>query len=259
MSEEVKNAGKAVPRTMLYIYILNFVLLFPAIITIVYHCPDLDAALNDSTTYPAIYVMRQSMSNAWVSVILAIMALICCASCINYFAAVTRDLFAFARDFGVPFSGWISAVHPRRHLPVNASILSAVFASLLSLIYIGSPVAFYAITSLSTVSLLSCYTLSIGSVLWRRIYKPETLPPAQFSLGHRFGIVMNSCAVIFGIWSLFWSFWPQSVPVTAPGFNWASVIFSIVIIFSLIYYVFIARHRYAGPVTEVEGRKSDFQ
>jgi choline transport protein len=83
-----------------------------------------------------------------------------------------------------------------------------VIATLLSLIYIGSSTTFYAITSLSTVSLLACYTLSIGSVLYRRVYEPETLPYAEFSLG-RWGVVCNSCAVVYGTWSCFWSFWPQ--------------------------------------------------
>ena len=55
MSEDVKNAGKVIPKTMLIIYVLNFVLLFPALLTICYHIPDLDAALADETTYPAIY------------------------------------------------------------------------------------------------------------------------------------------------------------------------------------------------------------
>ncbi|KAK3717684.1 hypothetical protein LTR37_005751 [Vermiconidia calcicola] len=143
MSEEVKNAAKVIPRTMMTVFVINFVLLFPAIVTICYHTPDLEAALSDSTTYPAIFVLRQSMSTGWVTVIIAIIALICCASCINYFAAVTRDLFAFARDNGLPFSPWISTIHPERHLPVNASMVSVLTATLLSLIYIGSPVAFY--------------------------------------------------------------------------------------------------------------------
>ena len=257
MSEEVKNAAKAIPKTMITIYVFNFVLLFPALLTVCYHIPDLDAALNDPTTYPAIYVLRQSMSNAWITVILALITLLSLASCINYFAAVTRDLFAFARDHGLPFSGWLSTVHPKRRLPIHASQFSCLTAALMSLIYIGSPVAFYAITSLATVSLLTCYTLSIGSVLWRRIYEPQTLPPAKFSLG-RWGIAINSAAVCFGIWSFFWSFWPQAVPITAAGFNWASPIFGGVAIFALFYYVFRARHKYVGPVMEVEGRKTNF-
>ena len=67
------------------------------------------------------------------------------------------------------------------------------------------PVAFYAITSLSTVSLLQCYCLSIGCCLWRRIYKPETLPPAKFSLG-RFGIPLNVMAVAYSLWAFFWAY-----------------------------------------------------
>ena len=115
-----------------------------------------------------------SMSNVWITVILSLIGFIQCASSINYFAAVTRDLFAFARDNGMPYSAWLGTVHPRKHIPINAGQLSCVIGGLLSLIYIGSPVAFYAITSLCTVSLLMCYSMSIGSVLYRRIYAPGT-------------------------------------------------------------------------------------
>ena len=157
--------------------------------------------------------MRQAMSNTWISVVLALIAILSVASAINYYAAVTRDLFAFARDNGLPFSSWLSRVHPKKHLPIHASQVSVITATLLSLIYIGSDVAFYAITSLATVSLLACYTMSIGSVLWRRIYLPHTLPPAEFSLG-KWGIPCNTAAVAFGMWAFFWSFWPQTIPVT---------------------------------------------
>lgn len=66
---------------------------------------------------------------------------------------VTRDAFAFARDKGLPFSDWIGAVHPRKRVPINATIVSTVISALLALIYIGSPLAFYAITSVSLTSL----------------------------------------------------------------------------------------------------------
>ena len=254
MAEEVKDAAKTIPRTMMAVYVLNTVLLFPALLTVVYHIPDLDAALADSTTYPAIYVLRMSMSNIWITVILSLIGFIQCASSINYFAAVTRDLFAFARDNGMPYSAWLGTVHPRKHIPINAGQLSCVIGGLLSLIYIGSPVAFYAITSLCTVSLLMCYSMSIGSVLYRRIYAPETLPPAKFSLGRRGGIACNAAAVAFSVWAFFWSFFPQELPITAAGFNWASPIFVAVFVFSMFYYWWRARHVYVGPVKEVEGR-----
>lgn len=83
---------------------------------------------------------------------------------------------------------------------MNAIYVTGLFSFLLSLIYIGSEVAFYAITSLFTVALLQCYMFSIGSILWRRIYLPETVPECSFGLG-RWGIPINATAVIWCAWS----------------------------------------------------------
>jgi choline transport protein len=104
MSEEVKDAAKSVPKAMLSIYVVNFCLIFPAILTICYHIPVVGDALDDPTLYPTIYVLRQSMSNGWITVILVIIVLLLICSNITYLAAVTRDMFAFARDQGLPFS-----------------------------------------------------------------------------------------------------------------------------------------------------------
>lgn len=138
MSEEVQHASSSVPKAMLAIYICNFLLMFPAFLTVCYHVPDLDAALADSTGYPSIYVLKESMSTAWVTVMLVVICFLNIASNIVYLTAVSRDLFAFARDKGLPFSGWLSKVHPTRKVPQNAATLSCAFAICLSLIYIGS-------------------------------------------------------------------------------------------------------------------------
>lgn len=254
MAEEVKDASLSVPKAMVIIYLVNFAVLLPTVITVCYHMPSVEDALGDATGYPALYVFRQATSPTWTTVMLAFIAFIFIAANITYLAAVTRDLFAFSRDHGLPWSAWISKVDGRRQLPVNATILSSCIAFLLTLIYLGSTVAFYAIVSLFGVAILQCYCFSIGCVLWRRIFHPETLPPARFSLG-RFGIPLNAFAVLFSAYCLFWSFWPQEYPVSVDNFNWAIVIFGAVMIISLVYFVIRARHKYVGPVALVEGRK----
>ena len=138
MSEEVRNASASIPRAMLAIYVCNFLLMFPAFLTVCYHVPVIDDALNDSSTYPAVYILKQSMSSGWVTVMLVVICLLNIASNIVYLTAVSRDLFAFARDKGLPFSGWLSTVHPTRKIPQNAATVSCAFAICLSLIYIGS-------------------------------------------------------------------------------------------------------------------------
>lgn len=254
MSEEVKNASMSVPRVMIIIFIVNFLQTFITSLTLVYHIPSIEESLLDPSTYPAIYVIKQSMSTAWVTVLLTIICALLWVGVISYLAAVSRDLYAFSRDNGLPYSAWIAKIDPKLHTPTNAYIFSGVFACIFSLIYIGSPVAFYALTSLYVVAIIGCYVISSSCMLWRRIYYPETLPFAQWSLG-RWGVPVNAAAVVFGLWSFFWSFWPQSTPVIVSLFNWSSPIFVATIIISLIYYFVAGRKRYDGPVVLVEGRK----
>ncbi len=61
--------------------------------------------------------------------------------CVSDTAGSSRQLFAFARDKGIPFSSWVGRVHPRFDVPVNAIIVIGVVSALISLINIGSIVA----------------------------------------------------------------------------------------------------------------------
>lgn len=255
MSEEVRNASASVPKVMMSVFSINFLFNILTVITLCYHMPDVSVALEEENIYPAIWVLRRSMSDGWVTVLLSVQCVFLLFSNFSYLAAVSRDLFAFARDKGLPCSEWLARVDKKRKIPTNAYYMSATFAALLSLIYIGSPVAFFAIGSLLACSIMQCFCFSISCVLWRRIYHPETLPHARFSLG-KFGIPINAVAIVVVVWSFFWAFWPQEYPVTPSGFNWSVAIFVPTIIVSLIYYFVKGRHEYDGPVVLVEGRKA---
>lgn len=196
MAEEVRDAARTIPRIIIIGFLINMVLVFLTLLTFCYHIIDIPTALEDPSGYPGIWVIRQSMGQPWLNILLIIILLLEVFGELAYFAAVSRDLFAFARDNGFPFSHWLSTVDSKRQIPTNAYIFSAGLSILLSLIYLGSDVAFTAVVSLSTVSLLQCYLFSVGCLLWRRIFHPDTLPPARFSLG-RWGLPMNAAAVIF--------------------------------------------------------------
>lgn len=88
---------------------------------------------------------------------------------------------------------------------------------------------------------------SIGSILWRRLRQPKTLPSSHFSLG-KLGIPINIIAVVYCAWAFFWAFWPIYNAVTPENFNWSSVIFVGVLVFAIFWYVVKARHVYKGPV-----------
>ncbi len=125
----------------------------------------------------------------------------------------------------------------------------------LSLINIGSTVAFNALLSLSTCALMATYILSVGCVALKRV-RGEPLPIARWSLG-RLGLPVNVAALLYTTWGFFWSFWPNAFHVHAINFNWACVLFGGLMAISVLVYTVHARKVYEGPVAKVEGRRFD--
>lgn len=131
------------------------------------------------------------------------------SACISEVATASRQLWAFARDQGVPFSDWLSKVSPGYNIPLRAVFVSVIISSLLSLINIGSYVALNAINSLGVVSLLFSYTVTISCMVWRRLFGAP-LPPARWSLG-RLGLAINLASLAFILPLTFFAFWPVTV------------------------------------------------
>lgn len=253
MSEEVQDAAINVPQAMVHGYILNGVVGLIFVITYLFCLTSIDDAINDPSGYPFIWVFRQSVSTSGINALTILLLIIVIVSNISFNASTSRQTFAFARDKGLPFWKWISAVHPTKQIPANAVALSCGITILLSLINIGSPVAFNAIISLQVVALMLSYSISIGSVLYRRIKHPELLPKARWSLG-RWGIFVNGVSVTYSTFGFFWCFWPNSTPVDTQSFNWSVVIFLGIAVSSLVVYLVKGRYEYDGPVSLVERR-----
>ncbi|KAF2030742.1 amino acid transporter [Setomelanomma holmii] len=256
MAEEIKDAGKTVPRAMIGAYLMNGSLGIVFLISYMFMITDVDAALNDATGYPHIWVFSQAVSPGGVVALNAIPTVLIFAGTLTFNLSTSRQTWAFARDKGLPFSGWIGTVNKRLQTPANAVTVTCIITIALSLINIGSDVAFNAIISLNVVALMITYVVSIGAVLYRRIKHPELLPTCQWSLGH-WGVPVNVCGVLYASYAFFWCFWPEGTPVEATTFNWAVVMFAGVALLSLVDYVIRGRHHYKGPVVLVEGYKAE--
>ena len=141
MAEELRNASKSLPRAMIATALINGAMGFVMIVTFCMVLGDVDGVLATPTTQPFIQVFYNAVQNkAGVTVMTCIMIVLAACGVVNNMAASSRQLWAFARDKGVPFSQWFAAVHPGMGLPINALIFSYVFAVLLSLINIGSTI-----------------------------------------------------------------------------------------------------------------------
>lgn len=178
-------------------------------------------------------------------------------ACVTVMAGSSRQLFAFARDGGIPFHRWVSRVRPGFDVPVNAVLAIFFVAACLTLINIGSIIAFNIITSLGTGTLTSSYIICIGTLVWRKV-TGKSLLPSKFHMGRVLGLIVNFIALGWLCLTLIFAFFPF-VPVkaglTAASMNYSVVILAGTIVFAIAFFVVWARKSYDGPVEYV--RKLD--
>src|SRR5277367_4396248 len=134
---------------------------------------------------------------------------------------------------------------PGWNIPLNAVLLTFTITCLLSLINIGSTVAFNAIGSLALVAILGTYIISISIFILRRFRGP--LPLHRWSLG-KMGIFINIGAVAWLLMVWVFCFFPVSTPVTVTTMNWNVVMFVGISVIGLGYWFVWGRKAYKPPV-----------
>lgn len=110
MAEETKDAGRTVPRAMMWGYVLNGIMGIVLVVTVCFALPDLYEALNDETGWPFLYAFSTSMSLPGVNAITTGVLVLIFASNVSYSASTGRETFAFARDNGLPFAKFLGTV-----------------------------------------------------------------------------------------------------------------------------------------------------
>jgi len=172
MAKEIKNAPEILPRAMMWTIVANGGMGFIMLVTFLYTMGDVEAALESSTgfKFPFIEVFRNvTGSTGGATALTSILVVAGIAGSLTAIPGTSRQIFAFARDKGLPSNQWISRVPPGYDIPVNGVIVSALIACMLHCINIGSAIAFNIILSIGAISLLTSYMVSVGCITWRRL------------------------------------------------------------------------------------------
>ncbi|KAK3646441.1 hypothetical protein LTR56_008539 [Elasticomyces elasticus] len=262
LAEELKDASRWLPRVMVAAAASNFAIGFALLVLILYRAGDIDAAVNSPTGQPYIEILlnaTQSRKGTAVLVAYIVLALIFCAT--NVVTTSSRQLFSFARDHGVPFSHQLSQVSEGTHVPVRAIAATISVTIVLSLILIGSSLAFNIIATLFGVALLGSYLTSISTLVYQR-FSGNPLPTTRFSLG-MFGLPINLATIVFDLFAFVMVcaasssfdttlinsqlFFPAAPNPTTASMNWAVLIFGAVVIFALTFYFIRTKHIYRSP------------
>ncbi|PSK34494.1 GABA-specific permease [Elsinoe australis] len=255
LSEEMKNASRDVPKAMILTAMANYIAGLTMVISFMFNIGDIKDVLDSFTGQSYVAVIAEATGSKAATIFCtALVAFMMCACGINQATTSSRNLYAFARDNGMPYSEWISYVRPGWDFPLNAVIATLFYAFLTSLVIIASPNAFTIITSLSLNGLILSYLVAIVVIFWRKL-KPEPMPKGKFSLGRRFGLCINGIAILFLTFVFAFSFWPTIPNPTAETMNWSLLVMGCCVIGCSIYYWLSARHHYTAPVERT--RKHD--
>lgn len=230
---------------------MNAILAIIALITMLFCIGSLDDALASDVPYLQLFSNTGSTATAMTLTVLLLVLIF--AGSVTAYATVSREVFAFARDKGFPFSSWLSQMNSKYHIPFNAIYFCAVVTAVLSFINFGSTFAFNIIISLNLLALVSTYALSIGCVALKRI-RGEQLPPARWSLG-RWGLPINIFAFFYSCFVVVFACFPTSQPVDTSNVNWAPVVWIAVLLASVVAYFLHGKRHYTAPVDFVEGKR----
>lgn len=111
MGEEVRDAAHVVPRAMMWTWVGNGLLGWIMTITFCYCVGDIESVLTTplGTAFMQVF-LNATKSKAATTVLTVLMLTIATFACVAVMATNSRQLFAFARDNGVPFSKTFSKV-----------------------------------------------------------------------------------------------------------------------------------------------------
>ncbi|KAK3110978.1 hypothetical protein LTR53_014201 [Teratosphaeriaceae sp. CCFEE 6253] len=270
LSEELRDASYSLPRAMIAAAVTNYVLgtdfvvqlpllslttdalaAFIMVVTLMSNLGSIEDDLASSTGQAYVAVIQTitgSKAAAIVLVLIMIFMYFFCA--VNQVTTSSRQIFAFARDKGLPFHKFLSRVRPGSGVPANSVYVTLVVTCLIALIIIGSTTAFNIILSVSSTGLFTSYIVVIACMLVKRT-SGQKMPATRFSLG-RLGVPINVAAICFLSLAYVFLFFPAAPKPTAASMNWASLIYGCVLGFAGVYYLIYGRHQYDGPVRYVK-------
>ncbi|KAJ6084660.1 Amino acid/polyamine transporter I [Penicillium sp. IBT 16267x] len=255
LCEEVQEPAVMVPKAMVGTVVINTFAGLLFLIPVCFVMPDITMLVNLASGQPTPVIFQKALGSnvgAFCLMIpLLILGVICGVGCVT---ATSRCTWAFARDGGIPGSGWWRVVDKRLDIPFNAMMLGMVVEIILGVIYFGSTAAYNAFSGVGVIFLTMSYACPIlVSLVFRR---REDIKNGSFNLGI-VGAIANVIALAWSALAIPLFCMPTLETVTLTSMNYASVVFVGVVVIAAVWYGVWGYKNYRGPPTDAVENDSD--
>jgi len=250
MSEETHRARISAPVGIFSAVLASFPFGWFMLFAMVASIQDYDAVLNSPTGMPFVQVFIDATGVKPALFLLIIVIGATFFAAIAFVASLSRVIYALARDGGFPWSNFFLKLSSRG-IPYRIVILVVLFAWILTLPNLRSPVAFNALLSINTIGLYISYGIPIAL----RVYKGSNFKPSLFTLG--------KFSVPIGVFSVFWValitivfVLPIQSPVGAKSMNYAVLLVGAVFFGALLAWILGVRKTFKGPNRKMQSTRS---
>ncbi len=258
VSEETTGADNAAPkgvwRSVVYSAIAGWILL----LALTFAVQKSQISNISSASYASIAVVESALTSAGAKLVILISTvgqLFCGMACVT---SASRMTFAFSRDGAVPGHNLWRRLGPNR-TPTWAVLFVVLFAAIVTIPayfpnHLGTPVAFFAVVSISVIGLYIAYTIPVF-LRWRM---GDAFQAGPWTLGKKYKWV-NLIAVVWVAINVV-VFCLPTTPAGVPwneSFSWNAVNYAPLVTFGTmlivtIWYFGWAKNTFKGPIRTID-------
>lgn len=250
MSEEAKNASYGIPIGICSAITVCGVIGW-VILVVVCACmnPDVASVLETPTGFPMAQVIVDSLGRRWGIAMMSLMAACQWMMGTSLVTAVSRQIWAFARDDGLPFSSVVKVVNKKVHVPLRAIAFACCLGLVIGCLCLAGPTASGALFALGVCG---NYLAWCTPVFLRLTSGKDKFKPGTFYLGDTFSKINGWVCCTWGLFIIILACFPSSKHVEKDTMNYASVISGGVWILSLVFFYSFKYKHYHGPKSNLE-------
>lgn len=246
MSEEAKNATKAVPIGILTSISMCWIIGFCICIAIA-ACmgTDIKSILNTNYGQPLAQILYNALGKKWAMTFMTLIAFCQFIMGASTLTATSRQAWAFARDEGLPFSWWIKVVNKKLSSPLRATWFGALYALCIGLLCLIGGTASNALFSMYVAA---NYFAWMTPNLLRMTSGRDVFTPGAFYMGKFWSPIINWISITFECFIIIMMMFPSDqYGITPNTMNYTCVFVGFVWVGSMVYYLVYKHKTFHGP------------
>ena len=240
MTEEIPRPRKNVPRVMWMSVAVGASSGFIFLVACMFTIQSLDDLLDPPSGNPFVELVVETIGERGGAALLALFIFNGMGQAVSIATTASRLTWGFARDGGLPWSGYFAQVNGTWRVPVRALCLQGVLIGILGVLYTFASTVLQAILSVSTIALTISYCMPIVALL---VAGRSKLPPGGHSLG-RWGPLLNWVSVVYCVITTVFFFFPASPDPSVSDMNYAIAVFGVMMVIALFFWVIEGRNVY---------------